>query len=112
MRNIHRPGGIVEVTTMRQYDIINRSLDSLTSSELDSTDKNRIENLLTQMKMLLLAFSQEEMPEAFRLQNFDELFNHVKRVCHPGVPVDGVKGLVEHIGRMHTVMTEYVFDHV
>jgi len=103
---------VVEVVTMKQYDIINRSLDSLTSSDMDVADKSRIEILLTQMKMLLLAYRQESMPEVFRGQNFDELLNHVNMVCHPGVPGDGVKGLVEHVDRMHSVMADYVFSNV
>jgi hypothetical protein len=96
--------------TVKQYDIINQCREILKYSEINAMEKLRMENLLIQMKMLLLVdiYKQETMPEIFSLPNFEELFTRMKEVCSPGVAADHVQGLVDHIRKMHSAMAEYL----
>jgi hypothetical protein len=95
---------------LRQYDLVNRCLETLKYSEVDMMEKLRLENLLIQMKMLLLidVYKQNAMPDIFMLHNFEELFEHVKRVCATGADSGAVIELVEHVKKMHAAMAEYL----
>jgi hypothetical protein len=95
---------------LRQYDLVNRCLETLKYSEMDMMEKLRLENLLIQMKMLLLVdvYKQNAMPDIFMLHNFEELFEHVKQVCSAGANADAVLQLVEHVKKMHAAMADYL----
>jgi hypothetical protein len=83
---------------MRQYNLINRCLSTLKSSRIDVMTKLRMENLLSGLKMLLLMDAEQEtMPD------LEELFSHVNQFC-TGESADGVKGLVDHVRRLHVSM--------
>lgn len=95
---------------MKQYDLVNQCLEVLKSSDIDMMEKLRLENLLIQMKMLLLVdvYKQETMPDVFKVHNFEELFGHVRQVCSSRNTPDAVKTLVEHVKTMHAAMAAFL----
>jgi hypothetical protein len=95
---------------VKQYDTVNRCLEALKSSDIDMVEKLRIDNLLLQIKMLLLVdiYKQDAMPEIFEQHNFEKLLAHVEEVCRPGIDGDSVKDLLDHVREMHSAMSEFL----
>jgi hypothetical protein len=96
--------------TLKQFDMVNKCLETIRYSNIDMMEKLRLENLLIQMKMLLLVdvYKQDAMPEIFMLHNFEELFAHVKAVCVSEVDAEAVQDLVEHVKKTHSAMAAYL----
>jgi hypothetical protein len=95
---------------LKQYDLINKCLETLRYSDIEMMEKLRLENLLIQMKMLLLVdvYKQDAMPEIFMLHNFEELYAHVRAACLAGADAEEVKALVDHVKKVHAAMAGYL----
>jgi hypothetical protein len=84
---------------MNEYNVINRCLSTLNSSNMDVMTKLRMESLLVGIKMLLLAdvMDQENMPD------LEKLLKQVKEACSDR-STDSAQALIDQVRKMQSSM--------